>query len=246
MRKVSKKLAVFFIIFSFIFVHEVKPASAQVMDVAQLIQDLLSSYQDNLEIKEGERTLENTKEQTRKRGLFGVLDKIKNTFGDLFKDGNFSWKNIDPKINKELEANAGNNEDLGEAIDKEYNLDMLENPENISEKVFEIQQKYQKDLHISAATSYGLAMSSRAILQKESFKEEDVKAAGETAEDIRSNVKALTALSNRTILQMSNIKYMQAKIVEMNAYSKYKNMTMMEVVDADNALELGKDKEGEE
>ncbi len=238
MTKFFNKIKIFVIIFSLISFIGVKPSNAQVMDVVQLIQNVLSNATEFKQIAEAKGRMEAQEEQTRKRGLFGKLTAIRDSFRDLFKDGNFTIANKDPIINENLEANKKDVRAMGEEIDKQYGLDMEENPANISEKTYAIQTQYEKDNHISAVTAYGLALSTRAVLQKEKIKEEDLKEVGESPEDIRSNIKALTNLSQRTVLQLSNVKYLKAKSAEMKAFTKYRTMTLMQVVDARKAPEM--------
>jgi hypothetical protein len=184
--------------------------SAQTMDPAQIVSQLLSQYQNELEGQDVEKSLGNVGDMSKLSGLPGKakdLKSFKKLGGDFMKGTSLKTA---PLVPKEISNKMGDVKKVQKFAKEKMmpKVDSLKGQSSAKRK--EANDVAKTVQQVTAVESYGNAVSSQELAKEASKAEDENTKEASSSNTARDNTKMLTAMTIQSIKILSQIKSLEA------------------------------------
>lgn len=212
----------FFAIFTLVSFVVFSPAraKAQTMDIVQIVQQLLSQYQNELEGMDVEKSLGNIGEMSELSGLPGVegmVDKFKSLGGDFMKDASKKFRPMVPaeiseKLDKPKEVKAFAKDKLIPKVDAAKG-----GTSAAREELNTMKRTVQQS---SVLEAFGNSVSSQELAKEASKQEDDTTEVATGSDSARDNTKMLTAMTVQSVKTLAQIRSLEASLQQKKTSQK--------------------------
>ncbi len=196
-------------------------AHAQTMDVAQIVTQLLSQYQNQLEGEEVTDSLQQTGEMSKISGAMGQISKLKEMKDKATKLlGNTKFATL---VDNGL---TGKLDDLG-AIKDYSNKNFFassDSKQSQLEMVKQIREKTNIERHVGAVEAYGKGVAMRKQAEKLEANQDEMSSDASDANDMRQNIQSLSSMMLQVQKQVSDIQTLDASLLRMKSVSSMEGL----------------------